>query len=178
MLTSKALGRGSVALLLFAAAVACPACARTERPLYPVHGAVFFEGKPLAKALVVLYPVGGATPRAARPRAVVEGDGSFKIFTTVAGDGAPEGDYNVAVITKRPKATAPKPEKSTAVRAVADGGTKKAEHRKRKDMVKKAQTGGPAVAGLPERYQHPDASGLRIHVSPGMNELPRFDLKK
>jgi len=56
------------------------------------------QGKPAAGATVTLYPAtpGGEKPRAF-PSAVVQPDGSFRVTTFSAYDGAPPGDYGVAV---------------------------------------------------------------------------------
>ena len=69
-------------------------CTKNDQPLFPVHGQLFFEGEPLPRAVVVFHPL--SDPSAVKPRAVVEADGSFKVFTYTAGDGAPAGE-NAAV---------------------------------------------------------------------------------
>jgi hypothetical protein len=70
-------------------------CGESE-PLYPVTGKVLLDGKPAAHATVVFHPV-AAKPGAVRPRAKVEPDGSFKLTTYEANDGAPAGEYRVTV---------------------------------------------------------------------------------
>jgi hypothetical protein len=67
-------------------------------PVVAVEGAVKFEGRPLPGALIVLHPKTGQRIDVPTPRAHVERDGTFRITTYEAGDGAPPGDY-VATVT-------------------------------------------------------------------------------
>ena len=116
-------------------------CTKNDRPLFPVHGQLFFEGEPLPRAVVVFHPL--SDPSAEKPRAVVEADGSFKVFTYTAGDGAPAGEYAVSVIAKK-----------TTTAPVRGSGSAKAGR-----------------VRLPARYQDPATSGLRVQVLEGSNEL-------
>ena len=73
-------------------------CGRSDRiPLQPVRGQVFYDGKPVPHAHVVLHPVEPAGQDAPRPQAQVGADGSFAVSTYEAGDGAPTGEYAVTV---------------------------------------------------------------------------------
>ena len=65
--------------------------------LHPVRGQVLFQDKPADGALVVFHPV-GADADAVRPSAKVGPDGSFTLSTRKPEDGAPVGDYVVAVV--------------------------------------------------------------------------------
>ena len=56
-----------------------------------------FEGEPATGAFVVLHPVGHELPTKSRPTARVGQDGSFRLGTFSAGDGAPEGEYTLTV---------------------------------------------------------------------------------
>jgi glycine/D-amino acid oxidase-like deaminating enzyme len=83
-------------LLLFVLFCGGVSCARTShRPVYPVRGQVFVQGKPAVQARVTLHPVDPTDT--ARPSAVVEEDGSFRFSTYLAFDGAPAGEYVVTV---------------------------------------------------------------------------------
>src|SRR5262249_21156824 len=115
-------------------------CSKQGPALYPVHGQVFFEGQPLRQALGIFHPLDpDANP--VKPRAVVGEDGTFKVFTNVADDGAPAGDYVVTVMWKKKRSTA------------------KAKTEKEKLQVTKG--------AFPEFYQNPLTSGLRAQVQEG-----------
>lgn len=84
---------------------ALPACSSPRPALYPVHGKVFFDGRPAAGALVVFHPTRPTDPNIPRPSGTVRGDGSFSLGTYAPDDGAPPGDYRVAIVWR----TAPSP---------------------------------------------------------------------
>jgi hypothetical protein len=69
--------------------------------VFPVKGAVFFEGKPAAGAVVVLHPLSPQPAGTPLPHAQVAADGSFVLTTYVTGDGAPAGDHAVAITWKQ-----------------------------------------------------------------------------
>jgi 3',5'-cyclic AMP phosphodiesterase CpdA len=69
-----------------------------RKPCQPVKGFVYVNGCPAAQAVVVFHrkdPITGKYSRTAD--AWVEADGSFTVSTYVSGDGAPVGEYAVAV---------------------------------------------------------------------------------
>jgi hypothetical protein len=79
-------------------AVLVGGCARSdgERPVYPVQGAVWYEGHPLANATVVFHP---RDPECGeRPLGKTDANGAFALSTRGSNDGAPEGEYAVTVI--------------------------------------------------------------------------------
>ena len=160
---SRILSVPSVTLWCFLLSVccACCSCAGKARPLYPVHGRVFFEDQPMARALIVFHPLDD--PDAIKPRAHSEADGSFVTYTYAADDGAPAGDYAVTIVWKAKKKdkSAPRPTSKQM---------KKAE--------KTAKLAGKYDADFPARYQDPNTSGLRVHVREGTNELEPFYLGK
>src|SRR5439155_1310480 len=80
-------------------------CSKKGPALYRVHGKVFFEGQPIPGALVILHPLKDPGGKTAKPRALAGPDGSFQVFTEVADDGAPPGDYAVTVVWKKKKLT-------------------------------------------------------------------------
>lgn len=74
--------------------------------VYPVRGEVFVQGQPAAGASVAFYPAQAAaavapgaapTTRPPIPTAVVDKDGSFRLTSLRAYDGAAPGDYLVTV---------------------------------------------------------------------------------
>jgi hypothetical protein len=159
-----------MALLALAGSLAFCSCSGRGKPLYPVRGKVFFEGKPAAKALVVLHPLDDSDPEAPRPRAVVGPDGSFEIFTVTKGDGAPAGRYAVAVIGKQKKAR-------PARQARTHRARKGKKHEGRPQQTRKKESGPPVVQKIPARFWDPKTSGLIVEVHEGINEFEPFDLK-
>lgn len=85
--------------VLFAAlALTAASCSREGRPpVYPVRGTATFQKKPAAKAVVVLRPAAPGAVNDALPHAEVGPDGSFRIGTFGADDGAPAGEYVVTI---------------------------------------------------------------------------------
>jgi hypothetical protein len=64
--------------------------------VFPVQGKVTVVGTPIGNASVFFYPCDPAQPRVAT--ATTAPDGTFRLTTLAAGDGAPEGDYDVTVV--------------------------------------------------------------------------------
>jgi hypothetical protein len=124
-------------------------CSRPSGPaVYPVHGVVRVDGRPAAFAQVTFYSVGDARPEAVRPSATTDEQGNFSLTTFAAGDGAPEGDYRVAVVqylASRPRG----PGEDSTTRNY-----------------------------LPDRYGRAETSQLRATVGKGENTLQSFDLKR
>jgi hypothetical protein len=74
-----------------------PGCARhTRKPVFPVRGQVFVDGKPAGGATVFFNPV-EPDPDAVAPYGVVDADGSFSLTTYLTFDGAPAGEYVVTI---------------------------------------------------------------------------------
>ncbi len=71
-------------------------------PTYPVRGRVLFRGKPAEGARVTLVPRDRTGPQAPRPTAAVERDGTFRLSTRLAYDGAPAGRYAVTIVYLSP----------------------------------------------------------------------------
>lgn len=67
-------------------------------PVYPVKGTASIDGKPLANMVLQLQPLDSSP---SNPKPPVSGptssDGSFVLSTYAAGDGAPEGAYEVSL---------------------------------------------------------------------------------
>jgi hypothetical protein len=72
-------------------------CGGDGSHIAPFGGQVFVQGRPAVGASVTFYPISPTEPRRI-PTAVVEADGSFRLTTVSAYDGAPAGDYVVCVI--------------------------------------------------------------------------------
>jgi hypothetical protein len=121
-----------------------------REPVYPVQGRVLYDGKPAAHALVVFHPVGKKGKDVPRPRAQAGPDGTFKLTTYDADDGAPAGEYAVTVEWWL----------STATRKSAEGES------------------APPLNRLPGRYARAQTSGLRVRIDEAPNQLPAFQLKR
>jgi hypothetical protein len=80
--------------------VSCCSCAGGRR-LFPAQGKVFYQGKPTENAIVFLHPLENADSEGIRPHGVVGADGSFRIGTHNASDGAAAGSYAVSIIWKK-----------------------------------------------------------------------------
>ena len=97
MVLSQTTRRAGILLLL--CLLGCGAEEEVRPPLYPVRGSLLINGKPAGGALLVLHPAdGNFDARGSRPRAKVQADGSFQVSTYQDGDGAPVGEYQVAVL--------------------------------------------------------------------------------
>lgn len=65
---------------------------------YPARGRITINGESPAGAVIELHSIGEQPDvRNSRPWAVVQGDGSYALSTYEQGDGAPPGEYAVAV---------------------------------------------------------------------------------
>ena len=90
-------------LLVAGVLVVLAGCGAEEeiRPdLSPAAGSLMINGEPAAGAMLVFDPADGKEfdARGTRPRATVQEDGTFEVTTYQQGDGAPAGDYQVAVL--------------------------------------------------------------------------------
>jgi|SRR5262245_50335514 len=88
------LGVVGLAVVLFASG-----CGKKDgkRPVYPVVGKVLIDGQPGADARLIFYPTDAADTLAPKPTAVVDEQGNLVVTTYVTGDGAPVGEYKVAL---------------------------------------------------------------------------------
>src|SRR5688572_20250361 len=66
--------------------------------VYPATGKLLFNGAPIAGAQITLTAKDSAVPASVRPSATTDADGAFKLGTYSLADGAPAGDYHVAVV--------------------------------------------------------------------------------
>ena len=65
------------------------------RATTPISGTVIVDGAPVKDLWVTLHPKDSSFTF--RPRGQTDGKGHFQIMTYSAGDGAPEGDYDITV---------------------------------------------------------------------------------
>ena len=114
--------------------------------LYPVKGQVFLKDKPATGARLVLIPVDD--PKAEKPSAIVDENGSFQLATRQPGDGAPAGEYRVSITWFERRKIDPRKEDDTQQFVDKLGG----------------------------RYADPKASKLMVKITEGPNELPPFKL--
>ena len=100
------------------AAALLTSCQRGDRkPVFPVNGSVFYQGRPAEGARVAFHPGRDPNAHGLRPQAVVAADGSFRLTTFINHDGAPAGDYYVTVYWPAPgpeDETRPRPTCSAA----------------------------------------------------------------
>jgi hypothetical protein len=81
-------------------ALVCCSCSSAAR-LQPVRGKVLVDGQPPAGAVVVFHPVDQSVADTRRPVGRVEADGTFTLSTFNVGEGAPAGQYIVAISRAR-----------------------------------------------------------------------------
>ena len=120
--------------------------------LHPVRGKVLYKGQPAVGARVVFHPRHDADLQAPHPAGVVAEDGSFTLTSYKAGDGAPAGDYTVAVLW---------PDEP--------GGAAKA-----RGLAPKKHPFNDRLQGA---YSNPARPLLQAHVVEGDNDLPTFELR-
>jgi hypothetical protein len=128
-------------------------CSEATGPkLYPVTGTVTVGGKPAAGALIVFHPRGNDALDAVRPGATVRADGTYTLVSPGPREGAPAGEYDVAVTW-----SAPPP-------AAAPGAIGGGEEKTTSDSL-----GG--------RYKDPRTSTLKATVHASPTQVPTFELK-
>jgi hypothetical protein len=91
--------------LLAAACLLTCSCGDGRKPAFPVSGKVLHQGKPAKGAMVILHPLDDPDPKATKPNARAEADGSFRLNTYKTGDGAPAGEYAVTFFWPKPPAS-------------------------------------------------------------------------
>jgi hypothetical protein len=73
---------------------------REQIPVYPVHGRVLLNGKPLADAIVSFHTQEGGMS-GTYPSAHTDPDGQFAMTTYEHGDGAAQGSYSISIVCFR-----------------------------------------------------------------------------
>jgi hypothetical protein len=124
--------------------------AENELKTFPVTGQIHYGSEPIPDATLAFHPVEPlpSDKLEAIPRAKVDKDGNFTVTTYRAGDGAPPGEYLVTVSWQGP------------LDGVDDEGGR---DNKLPEL-------------LPQKYQDPEKSGLRVQITEGDNELPPFEI--
>lgn len=117
-------------------------CGPREAAVHPVAGTLTVGGRPAANAMVAFHPLDRAGARPALPVASTGPDGTYRLMTRAAGDGAPAGEYAVTVVW---------PDDSEPRDECADVAT----HDR-----------------FEGRYADPARSPWRATVKPGTNEVP------
>ncbi len=75
-----------------------------QQPTHPVTGKVTLNGEPVPGAYIVFHGI-GKERRLPRADGTVEFDGTFRLSTYTAFDGAPAGEYAVTVELRKPRFT-------------------------------------------------------------------------
>ena len=83
-----------------AAVLALAGCGKSSpwETTYKASGKVIFKGQPISGAQLIFYPKDPSAPKTIRPTATTDDAGTFTISTHHKEDGAPAGDYRVAVV--------------------------------------------------------------------------------
>ena len=79
------------------AALALAGCGGGKIKVYPVEGRVTYNGEPLAGVDVAFHPADPKNDTSYPPHATTDDQGNFKLMTYVKDDGAPAGEFKVAV---------------------------------------------------------------------------------
>lgn len=143
-----------VSLLILTAG--CGDAPESRLSLIPVTGEVRVKGQPALGSEIMLHPIGGpAADAGLYPYGIADESGTFSITSYEQGDGAPPGDYQVTVVWPD---SSYQPETPAELDEFHGGG-------------------GQTPDKLRGRYAEPQGSGLKVAVTPGITELPAFDLE-
>jgi hypothetical protein len=118
-------------------------------PVFPVQGKLTFNRQPVPGADLMFYPVGGFPQGSSSilPRARTNEDGEFGVSTYGVTDGAPVGKYRVTASWKM-------------------AGDGRVSREQQDDSDEK----------LPEIYQNPKVTRLRVEVKEGEENVPTFEI--
>jgi hypothetical protein len=151
---AQILGICVAAVLALSSGCGQTASAEGQVEVFPVYGKVTFEGKPLARAVVTLTPVN--MPQGAQPPAkAAQG--------TPGTGGATDDDGDFELSTYMAEDGAPAGEYYVTVSCEDRSG----QHQ-----------GRDYPELLPERYQNPTTSGLKVTIIDGENEFLELKLVK
>lgn len=140
--------RRAVALVVgVVVALAAAGCGDGRLKCHPVSGQVLYNGEPLSGVDLAFHPVDPKNDTGYPPHATTDADGKFTLTTYQKDDGAPAGEWKVAV--------------AFAVQAVDEGS----------DQAKKLPFQVPA------QYQRKDSTPLTVSVKPGSNTLEPLKLE-
>lgn len=139
--------RGSAVCLLAAAAGLVAGCGDGRLKVYPVTGQVLYNGEPLKGVDVAFHPTDPKNDTGYPPHATTDDQGNFALTTYLKDDGAPAGEFKVAV--------------AFAVQSSEDGG----------DQTKRI------TFQVPQKYHRKDTTDLVVTVKPESNRLDPFKLE-
>jgi hypothetical protein len=147
MMTRRVNLRREGLAVLAALLMLLPSCSGDIKFLktYPVTGKILVDGKPVKGVAIVLHPTDPLMVRE-RPFGETDADGKFTLSTYNANDGAPAGDFLVAI--------------AIAVKDDDGGNDQKA-------AVKNS---------IPARFGKGETSGLKVTIEKKTNELKPFEL--
>ncbi|MGL4421047.1 MAG: hypothetical protein ACRCZF_10315 [Gemmataceae bacterium] len=128
--------------------LAIAGCSDGKLKVYPVSGTVLYNDQPLAGVDVAFHAVDPKNAVSYPPHATTDANGKFSLMSYVADDGAPAGEYTVAIAV------------AVEVAGADDGG----------DQTKKI------TFQVPAKYQRKETSGLQVSIKPQPNVLEPFKL--
>jgi hypothetical protein len=127
---------------------ALPGCSDGRIPVYPVTGQILYNNMPLKGVDVAFHPVDKKNDTGYPPHGKTDDEGKFVLTTWVKDDGAPAGEFNVAV--------------AFAIEMADEG----------------SDQGGKRLSfQVPVKYQRAESSGIKIKLEPKTNTLEPFLLE-
>src|SRR5262245_51183411 len=117
--------------------------------VYPVTGQVLYNGEPLKGVDVAFHPTDPKNDTGYPPHATTDENGKFVLMTYVKDDGAPAGEFRVAIAFAVEKA----------------GGDEGSDQSVR------------LAFQVPEKYQRKETSGITVTIKPESNTLEPFKLE-
>ena len=86
--------------MFLAVACGCGPADEERPPLHRAQGSLWINNQPAEGAMLVFHRIGEPSfdARGTRPTASVDAEGNFSLTTYQAGDGAPAGEYQVAIL--------------------------------------------------------------------------------
>lgn len=135
------------AVMLCALAFLSIGCGDGKVKVYPVTGQVLYNGEPLPGVSLAFHPLDPKNNTGFPPTAKTDQEGKFSLMTFLPNDGAPAGDFKVAIAFE--------------VESVVDGS----------DQSKRLSF------QIPAKYHKAETSDLQVTVKPGKNNLDPFKLE-
>lgn len=149
--------RAALLAIAFCSLTLAASCGRSKAmpeikgklPVVPVQGKLMLNGQPVAGADLMFYPVGGFPQGSSSilPRARTNEDGEFGVSTYGVTDGAPLGKYRVTASWKM-------------------AGDGRVSREQQDDSDEK----------LPELYQNPKSTRLRVEVKEGEENVQTLEI--
>src|SRR5262245_36348370 len=133
---------------LSAALLITSGCSNGRIKTYPVGGQVLYNGDPLKGVDIALHPMDPKNDTGYPPHATTDANGKFTLTTFLKDDGAPAGEFRVAV--------------AFAVEAIDEG----------------SDQGKRLSFQVPEKYHRAETSGLTVTIKPGSNDLEPIRLQR